>query len=151
MNAILTSNIATIIRSRDVNVLDVFGTRVTVLGGGRETAGAFSLARVVCPAGTGAPPHTHAETEHFHVLRGKLTVRLGGDRTELNPGDSIHIPSGAPHAFSNEAAEEVEFLSIATPAGHENFFRDADELARSGRFNPATAAALCRQHGIELL
>lgn len=151
MNAEIAQSSAGLFRGRDLSLLNVFGTRVTVLGGAHETAGAFSLAKVVCPPGTGAPPHTHIETEHFHVLRGRLTVRLGNETMELNPGDTIHIPSGAPHAFSNNSGDETEFLSMATPAGHENFFRDADELARGGRFNPATAAGLCQKHGIELL
>lgn len=151
MNADTTQKSTMLLRGRDLPVLDVFGTRVTVLGGTRAAAGAFSMAKVVCPPGTGAPPHTHVETEHFHVMRGRLTVHLGDEIIELDPGDTVHIPSGAPHAFSNKTGEEAEFLSVATPAGHENFFRDADELSRSGRFNPATAAELCQKHGIELL
>lgn len=140
-----------LLRGQDLATLDVFGTRVTVYGGGQETAGAASMARVVCPPGTGAPPHTHFETEHFHVLRGRLSVRLGGETHELLPGDTIHIPSRAPHAFSNLTGEELEFFAVASPAGHEHFFRDANELARSGRFTPATAAELCQKHGITLL
>lgn len=140
-----------LVRGRDPAVLDVFGTQVTVLGGAAETGGAFSLAKVVCPPGTGAPPHTHVETEHFHVLRGWLTVHLGNEKIELLPGDTIHIPSGVPHAFAADSGQETEFLSMATPAGHENFFRAADELSKSGRFNPETAAELCRKHGIKLL
>ncbi len=151
MNPDTAQPASVLIHNRDLSELNVFGTRVTILGGANETAGAFSLAKVVCPPGTGAPPHTHVETEHFHVLRGRLTIRLGNETMELNPGDTIHISSGAPHAFSNNSGDEAEFLSMATPAGHENFFRDADELARSGRFNPATAAELCQKHGIELL
>ncbi|MBI1178769.1 cupin domain-containing protein [bacterium] len=142
---------STLLAGSDLAVLDVFGTRVTVLGGARETAGVFSLARIVCPPGTGAPPHTHAESEHFHVLRGRLTVHLGDEVSQLQPADTIHIAPGEPHAFANNSGEEIEFVSVATPAGHEEFFRDADELSRSGRFNPSTAAEVCRRHGITLL
>ena len=151
MNTITTQPSLQIIRGQDLADLNVFGTHVTVLGGTKETAGAFSLAKVVCPPNTGAPPHTHIETEHFHMLRGRLTVQSGDQTLELTPGDTIHIPSGVPHAFSCNAAEAAEFLSIATPAGHENFFRDADALSRSGQFNPATATELCQKHGIALL
>jgi quercetin dioxygenase-like cupin family protein len=142
---------STLIRSHDSAVLDVFGTQVTVLGEASETGGAFSMAKVVCRPGSGAPPHAHVETEHFHVLWGRLTVQVQGETMELLPGDTIHIPSGVPHAFANESREETEFMSLATPSGHENFFRDADELSRSGRFNPATAAELCQKHRIDLL
>ncbi len=151
MNTDFATQSARLIRSHDVAVLDVLGTRVTVLGGANETAGAFSLAKVICLPNTGAPPHTHAETEHFHVIRGLLTVQLGNQRLELKADDTIHIPAGASHAFFNTSSEKTEFLAIATPAGHENFFRNADELSRSGRFNPSTAAELCQKHGIALL
>jgi quercetin dioxygenase-like cupin family protein len=147
----MTTPAHTVVRGQAANWLDVFGTRVTLLGTGHESAGGFSLAKVICPPGAGAPPHTHRETEHFHVLRGRLAVQLGAETLELHPGDTIHIPANAPHAFSCRAAEEAEFLSLATPAGHENFFRDADALARSGKFNPETAAELCRKHGITLI
>lgn len=140
-----------LLRAQDTPALDVFGTQVTVLGGAAQTAGVFSLARIVCPPGTGAPPHTHVETEHFHVLRGRLTVLRADEELELLPGDTIHIPSGLPHAFANRSAAETEFISAATPGGHEHFFREADELSRSGRFNPETAGALCQRHGITLL
>lgn len=140
-----------LLRAQDSPALDVFGTQVTVLGGSAQTAGAFSLARIVCPPGAGAPPHTHAETEHFHVLRGRLSVQQADEQLELLPGDTIHIPSGVPHAFANHSAEETEFISAATPAGHEHFFREADELSRSGRFNPETAGELCQRHGITLV
>jgi quercetin dioxygenase-like cupin family protein len=151
MNTNIAQRTSLLTRRRDAVPLNVFGTLVTLLGGANETAGAFSLAKVVCPPGAGAPPHTHVETEHFHVLRGRLTVHLGNEPVELLPGDTIHIPSGAPHAFSGNSGEETEFFSVASPAGHENFFLDADELSRSGRFNPATAAVLSQKHGITLL
>lgn len=151
MNTETADPAAALIRNHELAPLDVFGTRVTVLGGTNETAGAFSLVKVACPPGTGAPPHAHAETEHFHVLQGQLTVQLRDQTIKLNPGDTIHIPSGVPHGFSNRADDETDFLSVATPAGHEYFFRDADALSRSGRFNPTTATELCRKHGIELL
>ena len=150
MNTSMTPQSATIGRARNSAVLNVFGAHVIVLGGGKETVGVFSLAKVICPPGTGAPPHTHVESEHFHVVRGRLTIRLGEENHELNSGDTVHIPSGAPHAFTNNTEDEVEFLAIASPAGHETFFHDADELSRSGKFNPATAAEVCRNHGIDL-
>lgn len=151
MNSETTSSPSLLLRAEDSPVLDVFGTQVTVLGGSAQTAGVFSLARIVCPPGTGAPPHTHAETEHFHVLRGRLTVQRADEELELLPGDTIHLPSGVPHAFANRSADETEFVSAATPAGHERFFREADELSRSGRFNPETAGELCQRHGITLI
>lgn len=138
-------------RAASAPVLDVFGVRVRVLAGGAETDGACSIALLDCPPGMGAPRHRHAEAEDLHVIRGTLTVQLGDETLRLGPGDLVHVRPGTIHAFRNATDADVEFLAIETPAGHELFFRDADELARAGRFNPETAAEACRRHGIELL
>lgn len=140
-----------VLRAGEGKVLDVFGVQVTLLAGAGETAGACSIARLCCPPGTGAPLHRHAETERFHVLSGALTVQAEGETILLGPGDTAVVEPWAVHSFSNGSSEEVEFIAIGTPAGHEDFFHEADELARSGRFNPETAAELCTSHGIELV
>lgn len=132
-------------------VLDVFGVQVRVLVGGGESGGACSIARLTCPKGTGAPPHRHAHAENFYVVRGVLTVQRDEKTLQLLPGQLVHVAPGRVHAFQNAGDEEVEFLAMATPAGHELFFRDADALARSGQFTPENAAALCQSHGIELV
>lgn len=146
-----TKPLFTLSRAAEAVPLNVFGTRVTVLSGGNETGGASSMARIVCQPGTGAPPHRHAEAENFVVTRGALSVMTEGENFTLSAGDAIHIRPGAVHAFQNTSESEVEFLAIGTPAGHEKFFLDADELARTGRFNPETAAEVCARHGIELV
>lgn len=151
MASVLPSPSGFITRGADVAPLDVFGTQVTLLADGAATGGACSVARIVCPPGAGAPPHRHAEAETFHVLQGRLTVTLDGRAAELQAGDLVHVAPHAPHDFRNLSGEPVTFLALGMPAGHEAFFRDADELARTGRFNPATAAEVCRRHGIELL
>lgn len=140
-----------LIRPDSSPVLDVFGVRVTLLAGALETGGACSVAWISCDPGPGAPPHRHLETERFHVIRGRLTVMAGGEETHLAPGDSIVIGPWTVHAFSNTTDEVVEFVAIGSPAGHDAFFRDADELARSGRFNPDSAREMSRKHGIEVL
>lgn len=118
---------------------------------GASSGGTHSAARLVCPPGLGAPPHRHVEAETFHVVRGTRTVHADGARHELHPGDLIHVRPWVVHHFGNGTAEPVEFLAFGAPAGHERFFADADALARSGRFNPETAAEVCRRHGIELV
>ena len=130
---------------------NVFGVTVTVLAGGAETGGACSIARIVCAPGPGAPRHRHAQIESFYVIRGRLTVQLGADTIAVAAGEFVQVPAGAAHNFANTGETDVEFLAIGTPSGHEDFFRDADELARSGRFNPGTAGEVCRRNGIELL
>lgn len=151
MDSTLLTHSSFISRGGALAPLDVFGTQVYLLAEGATTGGACSVARIVCPPGAGAPPHRHAEAETFHVIRGELTVNLDGRDQVLRAGDLVHVAPHAPHAFGNASAGPVEFLALGQPAGHEAFFRDAEELARTGRFNPATAAEVCQRHGIELL
>lgn len=151
MNDSSLPNPGFIARAATAPVLDVFGVQVTLLAGGDGTNGACSIARIVCLPGTGAPRHRHVEAETFHVLRGRLTVHLDGRDHTLEPGDLVHVAPRAVHDFRNLASEPAEFVALGMPSGHEDFFRDADELARSGRFTPETAGALCQRHGIELL
>lgn len=140
-----------ITRVNSAPALDVFGVQVTLLASGDGTNGACSIARIVAPPGTGAPRHRHAEAETFHVLRGQLTVHLDGQDHTLASGDLVHVAPHIAHDFRNLSSAPVEFVALGMPAGHEHFFRDADELARSGRFTPEAAGALCQRHGIELL
>lgn len=131
--------------------LDVFGVRVTILASTEETQGKCSVARIIARAGTGAPLHRHAEVERFQVLRGCLSVEVDGSGLTLHEGDAVTIAAWVAHCFANDSAEDVEFIAIATPGGHEAFFREADGLSRSGRFTPESAARLCASHGIELV
>jgi quercetin dioxygenase-like cupin family protein len=139
----------TLRRGSSVTTLDVFGVNVKLIPGAEEAG--CSLAWIEAEPGMGAPMHRHKEAECFHVLRGELTAEVDGVSVKLAPGDSVIVQPWAAHRFVNESAEVVEFLALGTPKGHEEFFRDADRLARSGGFNPSSAAVLCEKHGIELV
>ena len=47
----------------------------------------------------------HSGTEYGHVLSGRLTLNLGFDTYELNPGDSVSFDSSTPHAYANHGTE----------------------------------------------
>lgn len=53
----------------------------------------------------GKPPPTHwhpHQAEHFEVLEGRLTVRLGEDAPRtLDPGDILDVPPRTPHSMWN--------------------------------------------------
>lgn len=131
--------------------LQVFGVGVTLLADGAATRGTHTIARLDCPDGAGAPPHFHMEEESFLVVEGSLEILLDGTWHRLNPGDFMRVPSGATHAFRNPGPSMARVLDVAVPAGHDAFFRAADELHRTGRFNPETAAAVCAATGITLV
>jgi quercetin dioxygenase-like cupin family protein len=122
-----------------------------VLLEGAASGGQCSVSRLTCHPGPGAPLHRHNQVESFLIVEGRLRVHVDGVDYDLEPGDFVRVPEGLPHGFSNITEEECVFLSIATPAGHEHFFRDADALAKTGGFFPAAAAEMCLRHGIELV
>jgi len=47
----------------------------------------------------------HSGTEYGHVLSGRLTLNLGFDTYELNPGDSVSFDSSTPHSYANDGTE----------------------------------------------
>jgi mannose-6-phosphate isomerase-like protein (cupin superfamily) len=88
------------------------------------------------------PLHTHpAQQEHFEVLSGTLTVRYGGDRTELGPGETIDIPAGMAHQMHNAAEAPARVRWTTTPrARTEEWFRAIDALVKESA--PADPSAL---------
>ena len=78
--------------------------------------------------GCGTPLHRHVDDdETFVVLSGALALLVEGERVDAGPGDVVHLPGGAVHAWRAES-EEARFLIIATPE-HEAFYRDASDPA----------------------
>ncbi len=61
------------------------------------------------PDGTEPPPHIHPTTETFEALDGTLTLVEDGQTRDLEPGESVTIPSEAEHSFRNDTDEVVAF------------------------------------------
>jgi transcriptional regulator with XRE-family HTH domain len=47
----------------------------------------------------------HSGTEYGHVLSGRLTLNLGFDTYQLDPGDSVSFDCSTPHAYANHGIE----------------------------------------------
>ena len=58
--------------------------------------------------------HTHPHTQCSYVLSGRFSYSVEGESVELNPGDSIVVPSGLPHG--TVCLEKGVLLDIFTPA-----------------------------------
>ncbi len=61
-----------------------------------------------------SPPMRHEGEEFFFVLEGSITCEIGGDRTVLGPGDSIHFNSNELHSTWNHTLETASILVICT-------------------------------------
>ncbi len=106
----------------------VLGSRADVWVGARETEGRLTAATISVPTLAGVPPHAHrSQDEVFYILQGEFNVELSGTTHRLLPGDTVYIPRGTVHSFSNVSAQPGKFLSIHTPAGFERFFAEAGE------------------------
>ena len=68
---------------------------------------------VAFEAGGVGAVHSHPHTQCSYVLSGKFTYSVEDESVELNPGDSIVVPSGLPH--STVCLEKGVLLDIFTP------------------------------------
>ncbi|THF76234.1 cupin domain-containing protein [Cohnella fermenti] len=102
------------------------GEQITFVETAAETGGKHLLIEVELPPnGDGPPLHYHRKfTEEFEVLRGRLTVSLGGEERVLEPGQTLTAPIGTAHTFRNAHGEEVAFrVKLTPPSGFEQSVR----------------------------
>lgn len=68
------------------------------------------------PGGASSEPGTflrHSGREYGYVIAGRLSVTLGFETHELDPGDSIAFDSSLPHRLFNDGAEDVVSIWVA--------------------------------------
>jgi quercetin dioxygenase-like cupin family protein len=56
--------------------------------------------------------HSHPCEEVLHFLAGQATVRLGDAFHDVSAGDSVHIPTGVLHGFTNTGETELQLFVI---------------------------------------
>jgi len=59
-------------------------------------------------------PYSHDGEEFGYVLEGTLTFLVENKSCDLNPGDSLHIPSTVPHNWANFTNKLVKLLYVST-------------------------------------
>jgi len=87
------------------------------------------------PEGKPPPAHYHpVQDEHFEVVEGVLTARVGGEERALDEGETLDIPAETRHQIWNAGSEPARALWQTRPAGRtEQWFRSIDRLYREGR------------------
>ena len=109
-------------KQKGIAHIGLVGDTYTILLGGKDTGGRFCLIDMYIPPGGGPPPHRHDFEETFIILEGELEATFRGNKSAVRAGDTIHIPSNAPHQFHNSSGQAVRMLCICSPAGQEEFF-----------------------------
>ncbi|HET8570001.1 MAG TPA: cupin domain-containing protein [Candidatus Limnocylindria bacterium] len=89
----------------------------------------------VAPHGFVAAPHVHPhQGERSSVDAGVITFRIGGRDVRVATGQSVTVPPGTPHVWSNPSDQDARVLVELQPALRmEPFFRQWFGLARDGK------------------
>jgi quercetin dioxygenase-like cupin family protein len=135
---------------------------VTVRTAHASGSDGISVLEMSSPYGDSPPLHVHrTEDEIFHVLGGRLRVRLNGADVTVGTGETALTPAGVPHTYRVESVEGARWLVITAAGDFERFVRATGRPAEypappapSG--SPTSEqvqalAAVARDHGIDLI
>jgi quercetin dioxygenase-like cupin family protein len=128
-----------------------------------QTGGALALYQTIVQSQGGPPIHTHAPQEVFYVQEGEFAFFEARDgevhTTTATAGETIHIPTGIPHAYRNIGTTPGRLLTLFVPSQPmEAFFAELG-LPVADITNPpvpagppdfAVVAAICAKHGVGL-
>jgi mannose-6-phosphate isomerase-like protein (cupin superfamily) len=79
-----------------------------------------------CDPGTGAPEHTHFETEEIvAVIEGAAEFWVGAERTELGVGESVLLPPHSWHGFRNSGSTTLHLFAVLGSARPLVQYRDS--------------------------
>jgi quercetin dioxygenase-like cupin family protein len=113
----------------------VSGEKITFIQTARDTGGEkLEIELELSPDGHVPGAHVHPEqTETFHVLEGTMKFRMGMKRIVATAGDTVVVPAGKMHRFSNGGDETARCRVEVVPAlDMEQLFETAVELAIEG-------------------
>ena len=122
LNRVLTLVQADKDQNQNLTHIGVVGDTYTLLVTGDATAERFCIIDMHIPPGGGPPPHRHDFEETFILLEGEVEAIFRGSKFVVRAGDTVNIPSNAPHQFHNSSALPVRLLCVCSPAGLEHFF-----------------------------
>ena len=96
---------------------------------GDTTNGRFDMIEGEINYLQGPPLHTHKDQDDtFVVLEGTLTLQVGDEIFDLEPGDSATAKPGTPHTYTNlKKDQKVRIINLMTP-GH--FDKALEEFAQ---------------------
>jgi len=72
----------------------------------------FAMRRFTMHQGGGMPCHTNAVEHEQYVLAGRARIGIGGQVYEVQAGDVVFIPAGAPHWYECISEEPFQFLCL---------------------------------------
>jgi mannose-6-phosphate isomerase-like protein (cupin superfamily) len=102
--------------------IGLVGDTYTITVAGKDTDDRFCVIDMHVPPGGGPGLHRHDFEETFVLLEGEMEVTFRGKTSTVRAGDTINVPSNAPHRFHNSSSTPVRMICICSPAGNDKFF-----------------------------
>ncbi|MDQ2834113.1 MAG: cupin domain-containing protein [Acidobacteriota bacterium] len=125
---------------------------VTFLQSRHETEGAFDLFELTVPSHAFLNvPHLHRDYDETIIgIDGIATWTLDGAKTQVGPGQQLHIPGGTAHAYSNLHPKTCRMLCLLTPGlvGPEYFLEMAAILRAEGPPDIAAIGKIMTRYGV---
>jgi mannose-6-phosphate isomerase-like protein (cupin superfamily) len=114
------------------------------------TGGSFTIIEEIEPLDT--PLHVHErEDELFYVVQGEHVFQVGDEEFHAGPGGVVFAPRGVPHAHRRVVPRTGRFLTLASPAGFEGFFRELSEAESNGSIGPEAYARASEKYAVTWL
>ena len=130
--------------------LSFAGAVFLVKASAETTAGAFAIIEEEDPLDT--PLHVHAhEDELFYVIEGEHVFRVGEEEFPAGPGAVVFAPRHVPHAHRRVVPRKGRFLTMVSPAGFEQFFRELSAAESAGGAGPDAYERASKKYGITWL
>lgn len=124
---------ALVLASDEGAALNFVGISTRIKVRSEATNGAWTLIEsTIEPHFPGFKLHTHQRmTEAFYILEGTLTVQLGAEKIQAEPGALIVVPPGIWHTYSNPSDTPAKYLLFMSPGGFEKYLEELAALIRS--------------------
>lgn len=119
--------LCTIIRSGDAVERAVNGLKYTPLFDSSRLFNVQPMRVKVSASRQGDEHYHHEGVEWLYVLRGKLTLSIGGASYDLDEDDAAHFESHLPHRLIAREGAEVEVLIVAAPSWNAGALRNIGE------------------------
>ena len=137
-------------------IIAVLGEQVQVRA--RLAGTRLNIVDVTVPPGSGTPLHSHASTEIYRILSGRLQISFQrGEKVsevEAMAGDVVTMPAHAAHAYRNASAEPAHFMAIVDDHMLAFFDEAAALQAPAGPPSPELVGRvmeLTEAHGIAMM
>lgn len=105
----------------------------------------------LAPGFPGPVAHRHRGfVDSFYVLDGVLTIRVGDEVVNAEPGSYTAAPPGTLHTFSNRTDAPVRMLNVMGPGGFEQYLKEAAAaVPGDGPPDPAVMAEIAARYDFE--